>query len=80
MFLTFLLSDRTDNDRAGDSCEPACGGVGGDPGVGDHPATSVWAWLDWHEELGQQLLPQLCHASALHRSGLPEQVSTLFHS
>ncbi len=77
--LTPLLSDRADDDRAGDCCEPACGRVGGDPGVGDHPTAPVWPRLDWHEEPGQQLLPQLCHASALHRSRLPEQVSILFY-
>lgn len=73
-----LMSDWADNDRAGDCCEPARGGVGGDPGVGDHPAATVWPWLDRHEKSGQQLLPQLCHAGAFHCSRLPEQVSTLF--
>lgn len=77
ILLTFLLSDRADDDRAGDCCEPACWGVGSDPGVGDHPTAHVRPWLDGHEEPGEQLLPQFCHASALHRSRLPEQVSTL---
>lgn len=75
-----LPSDRANDDRAGDCCEPACGGMGGNPGVWDHPTAHVWPRLDWHEEPGQQLLPQLCHASALHCSRLPEQVSTLFYS
>lgn len=49
---TSLLSDRTDNDGAGNRCEPARGGVGGNPGVGDHPAAHVWGRFDWHEESG----------------------------
>lgn len=78
LFTFVLFSDWADDDRAGDCCEPACRGMGGDPGVGDHPPSLVWPRLDGDEEPGQQLLPQLCHASALHRSRLPEQVSTLF--
>lgn len=78
--LTSLFSDWADYDRVGDCCEPACWGVGGNPGVGDHPTSPVWPRPDWHEEPGQQLLPQLRHASALHHSRLPEQVSTLFYS
>lgn len=77
---TFLLADGADDDRAGDRCEPARGWVGGDPGVGDHPASSVRPWTDWYKEPGQQLLPQLCHASALHCSGLPDQVSSHKHT
>lgn len=73
--LNFLPSDWADNDRVGDRCKPACRGVGGNPGVWYHPETLVWARFDWHEEPGKQLLPQFCHASALHHSRFPEQVS-----
>lgn len=53
--------------------------MGGDSGIGDHPTAAVRPWIDRHEESGQQLLPQLCHASALHSSRLREQVSTCIH-
>lgn len=76
--LNFLLSDWADDDGVGDCCKPACRGVGGDPGVWYYPEAPVWARSDRHEEPGKQLLPQFCHASALHRSRLPEQVSASF--
>ena len=53
--------------------------MGGDSGVWYHPAAPVWPRPDWYEEPGKQLLPQFCHASALHRPRLPEQVSTPFY-
>lgn len=76
MLFFLLLADRANDDGAGDCCEPACRRVGGDSGVRDHPTAAVRPWTHRHEESGQQLLPQLCHASALHCPGLREQVST----
>lgn len=74
-FLWSLLLDRADNDGVGNRCKPASRGVGSNPGVGDHPEAPVWTWSDWYEEPGKQLLPQFCHASALHRPRLREHVS-----
>lgn len=75
VFCPFFSSDGADDDGAGDSGEPACWGVGGHPGVGRHLAAPLGPRAHWDEEPGQQLLPQLCHASALHRARFPDQVS-----
>lgn len=74
--LSVSVADRTHYDWIRDCSEPACGWVGSDPGVRHHAEASLGPWAHGYEESGQQLLPQLSHASALHHPRLPGKVST----
>jgi len=69
------MSDGKNHDWAGDRSEPACWRVGGDSGVRHHSEAHVGWGAHRYEKPGKQLLPQLCHASALHHPRLPDQVS-----
>lgn len=71
------VADWTYYDRVRDCSESACGWVGGDSGVWHHIEASLGPWAHGYEEPGQQLLPQLGHASALHHPWLPGKVSNV---
>lgn len=79
-FLFFPSADRQDNDRTGNRHEPAHWGVGAYPGVWCSTQASLWAWVHWYPQPGQQLLPQFCDAGAVQYPRLPEKVSELNHS